>query len=73
MLSSKSREKSNEKTSDNINMSRTSHESVDELPERRKGGTGILITAEMRAQHRLRMEEDRRMEEARRRIEEGGA
>jgi hypothetical protein len=72
MLSSKSREKSNEKTSDNISMSRTGHESVEELPERRKGGTGILITAEMREQHELRMEEDRRMDEARLRAEQAG-
>jgi hypothetical protein len=72
MLSSKSREKSNEKTSENISMSRTGHESVEELPERRKGGTGILITAEMREQHELRMEEDRMMDEARLRAEQAG-
>jgi hypothetical protein len=71
VLRSKSREKSSEKASEDISMSRTGNESVEELPERRKGGTGILITAEMREQHELRMEEDRRMEEARRRIKEG--
>ena len=64
------RSKSSEKASENISISRTGNESVEELPERRKGGTGILITAEMREQHELRMKEDRRMEEARRRIEE---
>jgi hypothetical protein len=70
MIRSRSREKSSEKASGNIGMSHTAHESSDELPERRKGGTGILITPEMREQHELRMEEKRRMEEARLRAEE---
>jgi hypothetical protein len=72
MLRSKSREKNSEKAAENISMSHTAHESSDELPERRKGGTGILITPEMREQHELRMEEERRKEEARLRAEEAG-
>jgi len=64
MLSSKGREKTGGKTLDNISISRTGHDSQEELPERRTGGTGILITEELRKQHRQRLEEDRRMEEA---------
>ena len=70
MLGSKSREKSSEKNSGNISMSRTGHESEEELPPRRTDGAGIRITDEIREQYRLRMEEDQRMEEARLKLEQ---
>ncbi|KAG9193538.1 hypothetical protein G6011_03573 [Alternaria panax] len=65
MLSSKSREKGSEKYSGSISISRAGHESEEELPPRRTEGAGVLITEELREQYRLRMKEDRRMEEAR--------
>ncbi|KAK1916497.1 hypothetical protein P3342_004316 [Pyrenophora teres f. teres] len=64
MMSSKNREKTGGKTMENISISRTGHDSQEELPERRTRGTGILITEELREQHEQRLEEDRRMEEA---------
>ncbi|KAL1799355.1 hypothetical protein ACET3X_003392 [Alternaria dauci] len=70
MLSSKSREKGSEKTSGNISISRTGHESEEELPPRRTEGAGILITEEIREQYMLRMKEDQRMEEARLKLEQ---
>jgi hypothetical protein len=70
MLGPKSREKSSEKNSGNISMSRTGHESEEELPPRRTDGAGIRITDEIREQYRLRMEEDQRMEEARLKLEQ---
>ncbi|CAN9139578.1 unnamed protein product [Alternaria alternata] len=70
ILSSKNREKSSEKNSGNISISRTGHESEEELPPRRTEGAGILITDEIREQYRLRMKEDQRMEEARLKLEQ---
>lgn len=64
MLSPKTQEKPGNKAMENISVSRTGHDSQEELPERRTGGTGILITEELREQHQQRLEEDRRMEEA---------
>jgi len=54
-------------------MSRTGHESEEQLPERRTTGSGVLITDELREQQRLRMEEDERMEEARLKFEQSHA
>jgi hypothetical protein len=73
MLNSKSREKSSDKTSGDISISRTGHESEEVLPERRTAGTGILITDELREQYQLRIEEDQRMEDARLRFEQSQA
>ncbi|CAN9121313.1 unnamed protein product [Alternaria alternata] len=70
ILGSKNREKSSEKNSGNISISRTGHESEEELPPRRTEGAGILITDEIREQYRLRMKEDQRMEEARLKLEQ---
>jgi hypothetical protein len=73
MLNSKSREKSSDKTSGDISISRTGHESEEVLPERRTAGTGILITDELREQYQLRIEEDQRMEDARLKFEQSQA
>jgi hypothetical protein len=73
MLSSKNRDKHSEKTSQNISISRTGHESEEQLPERRTTGSGVLITDELREQQRLHMEEDERMEEARLKFEQSQA
>ncbi|KAI4624471.1 hypothetical protein J4E83_004146 [Alternaria metachromatica] len=73
MLGSRNRDKNSEKMSGDISMSRTGHESEEQLPERRTTGSGVLITDELREQQRLRMEEDERMEEARLKFEQSHA
>jgi hypothetical protein len=60
MLSSRNRKRDSEKTSANVSESKTGHESLEELPPPRTGGTGIRITPQMQEEHERRTEDAKR-------------